>query len=148
MWRPAEARDDETIVRLCLALNAEDPGPEPVPAEHMRRTLRELRERPLRGRALALELAGRVCGYALAVSYWSNEAGGESYFIDEIYVEPDQRGRGHATRLFEDLAARKGLLLSDYVALLLEVSAANTRARRLYERLGFQPGNLTLRRRL
>lgn len=148
MWRVAGPSDDEAIVRLCLALNAEDPGPEPVPAENMQRTLLALRQVPLRGCAIVLEGEGRVCGYALLISFWSNELGGEMCSIDELYVEPGHRGRGYATRLIEDLAAGTDLWASSAVALTLEVTPDNVRARRLYERLGFRARNLAMRRRL
>jgi ribosomal protein S18 acetylase RimI-like enzyme len=114
----------------------------------MRRTLLELRELPLRGRVVALEVDGRVCGYAVLITFWSNEIGGEGCLIDELYVEPEYRGRGHASGLFERLAARSDPSLPDYVALVLEVTPANARAYRLYQRLGFVPGNRSLRRML
>ena len=77
---------------MCLALNVEDPGPSPVPAANTRQTLHVLRTQPQRGRAVVLELAGHLCGYALLISFLSNELGGEVCAIDEIYVEPDVTG--------------------------------------------------------
>src|SRR6187399_1134883 len=120
MWRAALELDDEAIVNLCLALNAEDPGSHPVPAEYMRRTLQELRRAPARGRAVVLELNERVCGYALLISFWSNERGGEVCTIDELYVVPGQRGSGHATRLLQSLSTQSEPWLERFVALTLE----------------------------
>src|SRR5262245_41284059 len=148
MWRDALSGDDEAIVRMCVSLNAEDPGPEPVPSDNVRRTLRALRETPTRGRAVVLEIDGRVSGYALLISFWSNELGGEVCVIDELYVEPEQRGKRHATRLLEALAARREPWVEDAVALALETTPDNVRARRLYERVGFRGRNLSMRRRL
>src|SRR5688572_24150686 len=125
MWRPALPSDDAAITSMCLALNAEDPGPNAVPVEHIERTLRTLRAEPGRGRAMALEVDGRVVGYALLIRYWSNELGGDTITLDEIYVEPAERGRGHGSRLIEDLAtSEEGL-----VALTLEITPENARAR-------------------
>lgn len=107
MWRDAVPADDEAIVRMCAALNAEDPGPDPVPTENMRRTLPTLRESPARGRAVVLEVDRQVAGYALLISFWSNELGGEVCVIDELYVDHEHRGSRHATRLLESLAARR-----------------------------------------
>jgi len=148
MWRLAAPSDDEAVVRMCLGLNAEDPGPWPVPREKIELTLRALREEPARGRAVVLDRSGRVCGYALLISYWSNELGGNIDIIDELYVDPDRRGSGHATRLIESLADGSGPVGAGVVALALEVSPGNVRARRLYERLGFEGKNLSMRRRL
>jgi GNAT superfamily N-acetyltransferase len=133
---------------MCLALNEEDPGPAPVPPENMRRTLRTLREQPMRGQALVLDLDGRASGYALLIAYWSNELGGETRFIDEIYVHPEQRRQGYATRLIEDLAAKALPFAAGATALTLEITPGNIAARRLYERLGFQARNLTMLRLL
>jgi GNAT superfamily N-acetyltransferase len=148
VWRMAVPSDDEAIVRMCLALYTEDPGPEPVPAENVRQTLHAFRETPRRGRAVVLEIDRRARGYALLVPYWSNELGGEIDVIDELYVDPEHRGRRHATILIEALAARTGPLASNIGALILEITPDNHRARRLYERLGFKPSNLTMRRPL
>jgi hypothetical protein len=68
MWRSALPVDDDVMVGMCIALDAEDPGSHPVPSENMRRTLRELRRAPGRGRAVVLELDGRIRGYALLIS--------------------------------------------------------------------------------
>jgi len=148
VWRLATPADDDAIVRMCVALNVEDPGPHPVPPEHTRKTLTALREVPSRGRAIALELDGHVCGYALLMAYWSNELGGEVCAIDELYVEREYRGRRHATRLIDELAAGTSLWSPRPVALALEVTPNNVQARRLYERAGFRAHNLAMRRRL
>jgi ribosomal protein S18 acetylase RimI-like enzyme len=148
-WRRAGPGDDDAVVSACLALNAEDPGPRPVSEAQVRCTLRALREEPWRGCAAVLEADGAVAGYALLVSFWSNELGGEVCTIDEVFVAPAQRGRGHATSLFELLAAGGDPLWpARPVALTVETTPANERARGLYRRLGFGGGNLALVRRL
>jgi GNAT superfamily N-acetyltransferase len=148
MWRSAVPVDDEAIVGMCIALNAEDPGPHPVPAENMRRTLQELRHVPVRGRAVVLELDSRIGGYALLISFWSNELGGEVCTIDELYVEPEHRGSGHATRLLQSLSARSEPWLESIVALALEATPDNVRVRRFYERIGFRGANVAMQLRL
>jgi GNAT superfamily N-acetyltransferase len=148
MWRSAVPADEEAVVGMCLALNAEDPGPQSVPAENMRRTLHELRQAPVRGRAVVLEVDSHVRGYALLVSFWSNELGGEVCTIDELYVQREHRGSGHATHLLQCLAARSEPWLESIVALALEATPGNIRARRFYERLGFRAANVAMQLRL
>ena len=131
MWRAARPDEDDAIVAMSLALFAEDLSPENVTAERVRRTLAMFREHPVRGRVVVLDVDGRAAGYAFLVNYWSNELGGEICTIDELYIEPAFRGRGHATALLTSL--REGV-----VALELEVTPANVKARALYERLGFR----------
>ena len=149
MWRPARPEDDDAIATLCENLYRGDPSSDPVPIGQLARTLAALEDEPARGRALALELAGAVEGYALLISVWSNELGGEICTLDEIYVSAAARGAGHASRLVDQLARGEGPWPGRPVALELEVSPENVRARALYERLGFAPRrNATLRRKL
>jgi ribosomal protein S18 acetylase RimI-like enzyme len=89
-----------------------------------------------------------VTGYALLVSYWSNELGGEVCHIDELYVAAPARGRGHSSELVRSLAGDGGPWGRVPVALQLEVTPSNARARSLYERLGFAPMRNTNLRRL
>ena len=147
LWRPARPDEDEAIVAMCLALNAEDPG-EAVAAEQVRRTLAAFRAEPVRGRALVAESDGGLIGYAFLVSFWSNEYGGEICAIDELYLAEAHRNQGIATRLFERIGVDPSLWPGRPVALELEVTPRNDRARALYERLGFRARNLLLRRRL
>lgn len=146
-WRPARPGDDPAIVTRCLALYREDPAGAPVPERHIVATLARLRAEPARGRAVVLELAGAVRGYALLISFWSTELGGEVCTIDELFVDPEARSSGQASALVRALmAADQGLWPGRPVALELEVTPGNTRARALYERLGFAPRkNATLR---
>jgi len=144
VWRLASPADDDAVVAMCLSLNREDPGPRPVGAEQVRRTLAALRQEPLRGRTIVLDLEGRVAGYALLVSFWSNELGGETCVVDEVYVVPEERGRGHASRLLQDVARDRTLWPREPAAVSVEVTPANERARVLYRRLGFSGGNVAL----
>ncbi|MFO0583242.1 MAG: GNAT family N-acetyltransferase [Anaeromyxobacter sp.] len=136
-WRPERPEEDEAIVAMCLALNREDPGPRPVQAAQVRRTLAALRAEPVRGRAVVLEEDGAPRGYALLVSFWSNELGGEVCNVDELWVAPEARGRGHARALITALQEGRGPWSRVPVAIELEVSPENRRARALYESLGF-----------
>jgi ribosomal protein S18 acetylase RimI-like enzyme len=147
MWRTARSSDDASIAALGRALFSEDPTPEQVLEPPFERTLAVLRDAPWRGRALVLDADRAIAGYALLVSFWSNELGGEVCVIDELYVAPVARNRGWATRLIESLATGSDLWPGNAVALVLGVSATNVRARALYERLGFTGTGVSLSRR-
>src|SRR5689334_10802870 len=101
MWRLARPEDDERIVELCLQLYREDPGAVAVGREQAAGTLSTFRREPWRGRAVVLELDGAVEGYALLVSFWSNELGGEICEVDELFVASGRRNAGHGRALFE-----------------------------------------------
>lgn len=146
MWRSAAATDEEAIVSMCVALFTEDPG-EPMSQAKIRGTLARFRAEPWRGRAVVLEVAGQVVGYALLVSFWSNEYGGEIVTVDELYVAAPHRGRGLGSGLFDALSRDHSLWPAGAVAQELEVTPGNARARALYERMGFRVKNALLRRR-
>ncbi len=132
-----------------MALYREDPSPRQPTPEHVRRTLAIYRAEPVRGRALVLASVDGIAGYALLSSFWSNELGGEVCVIDELYVGPNVRGRGHGADLLRTLAEQPGALWRERaVALELETTPENHRARRLYERMGFRGKNAPLRRLL
>jgi len=148
MWRRAGETEDEIIVELCGELNREDPGPHPVAPGQVRRTLDRFRREPWRGQALVLDLEGGIGGYALVTELWSNEMGGPVRVVDELYVAPHLRGRGHGSSLFAELERSSAGSSAPVAALGLEVRPANRRARALYERLGFSGASTVLYRRL
>lgn len=145
MWRDAMPADDEAVVSLCLALNAEDEGQQPVSGVQVERTLRTLRAEPWRGKTVVLDVDGVVAGYAFLISFWSNELGGEVCTVDELYVVPTERSQGHARALFADLERLWG---RPFAAAGLETSPANERAKAYYRSLGFDGDNTAMVRRV
>ena len=147
-WRRVGVDDDDAIVAMSLALYAEDPSPAHVSAAQVRATIERFRREPGRGLAAVLDIDGVRAGYALLVSYWSNELGGEVCIIDELYVAPAWRSRGYATRLIDAVVRGAAPWQGRPVALELEVSPKNAAASRLYERLGFRAKRNTTMRRM
>jgi GNAT superfamily N-acetyltransferase len=138
-WRSCEAHDHDRVVELMLGLYEEDPAPTQLTPAMAHATLRRLVAEPIRGRAVVLDGRAGVAGYALLCSFWSNELGGEVCIVDELYVEPAARRLGAATALLTGLARQELPWFRDAVAVELEVTPGNARARALYERLGFAP---------
>jgi ribosomal protein S18 acetylase RimI-like enzyme len=143
-WRRAVEGDDPAIIELCLGLYREDPSPVAVDEQHIMRTLATFRAEPTRGKVVVLEVDGRVVGYSLLASFWSNELGGATCVIDELYVAPLYRSQGYSSALVAEL--REGGLWDERpIALCLEVTPTNARAMALYKRLGFDGKNVNLR---
>lgn len=124
------AEDAAAITRMCLQLYAEDAGVREVTSADVATTLAHALAHPDRLSVLLLD----DVGYALVVYVWSNELNGLIAFVDELFIVPTARGRGVATAFFTELP-----LLQPLVAIDLEVTPKNKRARALYERLGFKP---------
>lgn len=84
--------------------------------------------------AYLVEQDGKTVGYALLSLGWSNEAGGLTVWLEEIYIKPGFRGAGAGkqliSRIFHDYGERA-------VRFRLETEESNGGARRLYRSLGF-----------
>ncbi|MFN3208533.1 MAG: GNAT family N-acetyltransferase [Roseovarius sp.] len=76
-------------------------------------------------------------GYVIVSFGWSVEFGGLDGFVDEIFIRPSVRGRGIGTEILITLP--KTLAAAGMKAIHLEVDRGNTSARRLYEKLRFEP---------
>ncbi len=138
-FRACRPDEHPLVVDLMLRLYREDPATVPMTPEKALSTLRRFDAEPTRGVVVVHEGPTGQDGYALLSSFWSNEQGGEVCVLDELYFLPEARGRGLATGFIRDLAAGRLPWFRDAVALELEVTPDNTRARALYERLGFSP---------
>lgn len=134
-FRAATTADWPAIAPLILQLYQEDPSPNPVTQANIARTLQESVQHPEKVQLIAFDLANTVIGYSLLVFYWSNELGGNVIFIDELLIASTHRGQGIATQFFSWL---EEAYRTRAVALMLETTPDNDRARALYQRLGFQ----------
>ncbi len=123
----------EEIAAMMRMLYEEDPPSSSLDSSRFPVTVAHLLGQPAAGRIVVIEENGTV-GYAILIPYWSNEFGGTILFVDELYVKPEARNRGVGRKFFEYLDAE---MPYEPVALALEVSQGNARARRLYESLGF-----------
>ncbi|QNI30481.1 GNAT family N-acetyltransferase [Alloacidobacterium dinghuense] len=142
-WRLAQAADDDSIADMCRHLYLEDPGPSPIPQENIHTTLVTLRRSPYRGRAVVLDVQGKVSGYALLIAFWSNEFGGDICEVDELFVIPQHRNQGHGSALFAGIVQGE-LWPGAITAVALGTTRDNAAARRLYARLGFAEVGLAM----
>jgi ribosomal protein S18 acetylase RimI-like enzyme len=74
-------------------------------------------------------------GYVALCFGYSIEFRGRDAFVDEFFLVESARGRGHGSRVLEQVKAEARAL--GIAALHLEVARDNARARRLYEKWGF-----------
>lgn len=114
----------------------EDPGDYPMTLERALRQAAEMLERPEGGAIpLLMHVDGALAGYAILVPYYSNEFGGWTVWLDELFIRPESRGRGLGGMFLDQL--RAWALDRDMVRIVLEVRPDNEGARRLYGRHGF-----------
>jgi GNAT superfamily N-acetyltransferase len=133
-YRNVAHTDHAALVGLMRQLYEEDPAERHVPEENFARTLLELETRPEKGAVLVIDRDGQIVGYAVLINFWSNECGGNVLIIDELYVALPCRGQGIGADFVRHLIDNEW---NEAVAVRLEVTPRNARARQLYERLGF-----------
>lgn len=141
----ATSREDYAdLAPLAIAFRAEGTNPR-RPGEL--EALRALLGRSDLGYILVVRQAGRAVGCAALCWGYSIEYGGRDAFLDEIYLVPDERGRGLGRRMLDRLAieARR----AGAGAVHLELMPEDARAANLYLREGFADrGSRMLTRRL
>lgn len=135
-YRPMQAQEQALVASLMKALYDEVPEGHPLPEAHISRTFEQLAAHPDHGTILVFEWEGQIAGYAVLINFWSNEYGGIVLSIDELYIAAEFRGKGIGTHFIQFLHNTR---FHNAVALELEVIPYNTRALKLYEKLGFKP---------
>ncbi len=133
-YREYTNEDFEALCRMVLALYTEDPEGEPVTVDKIRLTVKEAALHPDKLRIILFEQGDSIVGYSILTFFWSNEHGGDIVNIDEIFVDPSYRGKGIGASFIGGLFQR----FPSAVGLKLEVSPSNHRARKAYEKAGFE----------
>ena len=132
MYRRITADDRELYYRYVDAFYHSGAVFTPVPKENFAITFDEMMRSDDYMWGYILEDKGTPCGFALLSKTFSQEAGGISVTLEEIYIEPAHRGKGIGTDFLRDLCGNQA-----YKRIRLEVEDDNIPAKRLYERMGF-----------
>ena len=133
MFREIKPADRELYYHYADIFYHTDAVNSPVPRENYARAFDEMMRGDRYIKGYIFEDGGETCGFALLSRTYSQEAGGISVTIEEIYIDPEHRSKGLATELFEYLKHKK-----DIMRLRIEVEDYNEGAKRLYERMGFE----------
>ena len=131
---------DQVLKMMCELYTTDAPDLRVDPAKFPA-TIDRLLSEPSRGRIVLGMVDDEVVSYALLIPYWSNEFGGIVVLLDELLVEETRRGQGIARAFLTFLDEHRPF---EAVAIVLEVSPKNTRARALYEGMGFEPRPLQM----
>lgn len=135
MIRKVKPEDKEAYIAMSKAFYKSDAVMHDIPEEHFYRTFEELMSGSPYADAYIVEQDGKAVGYTLLAITYSNEAGGLVLWIEEIYILPEYRGKGYGTEIFEFLDKEYG---NKVARIRLEVEETNSRAIRLYNKLGFK----------
>lgn len=133
-FRPAAEADLDAVLGMMRRFYAEDGYPF-VEAES-RRAAEELIRDPRLGRLWVAVDGARVAGYLAVTLGFSLEQRGRDAFVDELFLEPESRGRGlgrEALAIAEAYCREQGVR-----SLHLEVEYHREQALELYRRSGFK----------
>lgn len=133
MIRPAVFADLEALMPIVEAMHIVEKLGWDEPA--VRRDLGRLLRDDRLGQVLVAEMDGGIRGYLILAYGFSIEYRGRDAFVDELFVADGWRGRRIGTALLDQ--AKEVCRCQGIQALHLEVDRDNTRARALYERMGF-----------
>jgi GNAT superfamily N-acetyltransferase len=103
MIRPATAADVPAILQLIRALSEYEKLADQVVVDEARLREHLFGPRPY-AEVLLAEDGGRVVGYALFFHTYSTFLGRPSLYLEDLFVLPEHRGRGHGKGLLARLA--------------------------------------------
>lgn len=134
--RPAAPDDASAIsaMNLAMARETEDRALDPRTLE---RGVLAVFDDPARGRYFVAQRGGRAVGCLLVTSEWSDWRCGLFWWIQSVYVLPEERSRGVFRALWDQVegAARAEPAVC---GLRLYVEGENRRAQAVYEHLGMR----------
>lgn len=133
--RSFEPGDRQEYLAMSKEFYSSDAVLHPVPEENFAKTFRLLLSGSTAADGCIAIEGGKAAGFALLSFSWSNEGGGMTVWLEEIYVRPgfQNRGIGHAMlhRIFQKYRGKAARFR-------LETEDTNAGARRLYQSLGFR----------
>lgn len=135
MIRRYEASDRSTVTEMFDEFYHSPAVLHPIPRAHFEKTLNEAEAGNPCVRLYLIENGGQTAGYALLALTFSNEAGGDVVWLDEIYIRPEFQGKGLGNEFFDFLEKE----FASAARFRLEVESDNEGAVRLYKRRGFRP---------
>ncbi len=133
MFRELTSSDKELYLKYVDIFYHTDVVESPVPKENYEATFNELMRSDDYLKCYIFECENTACGFVLLSKTFSQEAGGLSVTIEEIYIDEQYRSRGLATEFFDYLKS-----IDEIKRLRIEVEDYNEGAKRLYERMGFK----------
>ena len=126
--------DRESVLKMMREFYSSPAVLHKIPEDNYSKTIDEAEKRSPYLDIFILEYAGQTAGYALTAYTYSNEAGGNVVWIEEIYVLPEFQGKGIGGEFINYIKNGYG----DFARIRLEVEESNDGATRLYKREGFE----------
>ncbi|TNF33873.1 MAG: GNAT family N-acetyltransferase [Deltaproteobacteria bacterium] len=132
--RPATAADVDTLRDFNVAMAAETEGVA-LDRERVGRGVAMCLADPTKGFYLVAERDGAAIGQTMVTYEWSDWRAGTFFWIQSVYVRPEERGRGVFRALYDAVLA-EARARGDVAGVRLYVHHDNTRAQAVYAALG------------
>lgn len=136
MIRKINKTDKDFYINSVKAFYNSDAVLHKIPEENIYKTFDELMNSETYAQCYIFEKDEKRAGYALLAKTFSQEAGGEVLWIDEIFILPEFRSQGIGSEFFDYLKSN-----CDVARLRLEFCPSNQKAINVYKRQGFTPLN-------
>ncbi|MBE5802134.1 MAG: GNAT family N-acetyltransferase [Clostridiales bacterium] len=135
MLRPVGPEDRRLYLEMAQAFYRSPAVLHPIPLSYMESTYEEMIRSDVYAAGYFMMNQHQECmGYVLLSKTFSQEPGGQSIWVEELYVLPRYQGQGVGTQVLKKLQE----LYPHCRRFRLEVEPDNTRAIALYQRLGFE----------
>ena len=132
--RKLKKGDFDAVLSMMLVFYASDALLVHPCEEVLRKTLTDaLADTPYL-EAFGFEENGELAGYGMVAMSYSTEAGGLCAWIEDIYIQPEHRGKGFGSSF---LTFVKGRYENRVARIRLEAEPENARAMAVYRKAGF-----------
>lgn len=135
MIRKITPSDKELYLKLTDEFYKSDAVMHRIDSENFELTWQELMRSSDYTECFIIEKDGETAGYMLLAYTFSQEAGGKTAWIEEIFILPQFRSKGLGKEAF---AFIKNNIEPQCARLRLEVEDDNVKAKKLYASLGFE----------
>mgnify|MGYP000000539931 FL=1 len=135
MIRKITPSDKELYLKLTDEFYKSDAVMHRIDSENFELTWQELMRSGDYTECFIIEKDGETAGYMLLAYTFSQEAGGKTAWIEEIFILPQFRSKGLGKEAF---AFIKNNIEPQCARLRLEVEEDNVKAKKLYASLGFE----------
>ena len=135
MIREVRQEDREQYLKMAHDFYHSPAVLHPIPDSYIEKTFEECISSGTYGQIYMLEHEGSMAGYGLIAKTFSQEAGGYVYWLEELYILEEYRSKGLGSEFFAYMEAHREEGVTRF---RLEIEDDNTRAKALYEKLGYQ----------
>lgn len=133
MIRTINANDKEIFIKMVTEFYNSEAVLHSIPKENIINTFEEITSNSPFTVGYIVEINSEVAGYILLSFTYSNEAGGLTVLLEEIFVKEEFRGLGLGSKMINYTKEK----YSNAKRFRLEVENDNVKAINLYKSLGF-----------